>query len=600
MPETSGSEDDVEIWIVSGILVLTLFFLITEKIPVDLTAVGIIVALMSTGILTPKEAVAGFANSALITVGAMFLLSQGMIRTGALGFVAERIIAYARGSFRKATLLILVVVSVASAFINNTPVVVLFIPIVMALSCEYDLSPSKILIPISYASILAGTCTLIGTSTNIIVKELTEFYGYGTIGMFELSALGLPIAALGIIFILAAGPYLMPEHSAPVCEMKDGKNKSYLAEFIVPENSNLIDKDPAQVFNDHYPSFHVYEIVRDSHIHYSPQNMTLHKNDLLLIKGAPSDFLAVLQDRRLELPHEESDLDVSVIGSDVIMVELIVPPQSSLIGNLLMDTHLAERQDIHVIAVKRRRVHYSEQKLRHMRLKIGDIILVRGKRSVIETFRRDMDFIIVEDVHHEILHRKKAKIAMAIFGGMLFAATFGVADIMHCSLAALFAMILSGCLNLKDAYKALRGDVLMLIVGTVALGAAMEKTGASKTFAEAFLSLFTGLSPRFVLCGMIFLASLGTQLLSNNATAILLIPVAVSTALSLGVNPKPFIIGVCFGASACFATPIGYQTNLMVYGPGGYRFSDYLKLGIPLNVMVLIMGTVFIPSIWPL
>ena len=217
-----------------------------------------------------------------------------------------------------------------------------------------------------------------------------------------------------------------------------------------------------------------------------------------------------------------------------------------------------------------------------------------------DQLRGGPDFILVEDVHHEIIHKKKARIAGSIFAALVLAAGFGMADIMVCALSAVFLMILTRCIQLRDGYRALQGEVLMLIAGTIALGTAMGKTGASQVYAETYLRFFSGLSPEIVLAGLILLTSVSTQVLSNNATAVLLIPIAISTAVSLGVNPKPFIVAVCFGASACFATPIGYQTNLLVYGPGGYRFSDYLKLGIPLNIMVLIMGAIMIPMFWPL
>ena len=220
--------------------------------------------------------------------------------------------------------------------------------------------------------------------------------------------------------------------------------------------------------------------------------------------------------------------------------------------------------------------------------------------SYLEQLRAETDLIIVEDVHHELVHKRKARMAFAIFGGMIVAASTGLADIMICALAAVLLMVLTGCLQLRDAYRGVQGNVLLLIIGTFALGAAMEKTGASAYYAKAFIDLLSGSSPLLILSGIMLLTSLSTQMLSNNATAILILPIAISAALELGVNPKPFIIAVCFGASACFATPIGYQTNLLVYGPGGYRFSDFLKLGIPLNLIVLLLGTLLIPVLWPL
>jgi di/tricarboxylate transporter len=230
---------------------------------------------------------------------------------------------------------------------------------------------------------------------------------------------------------------------------------------------------------------------------------------------------------------------------------------------------------------------------------VGDIILVRCSINKLQQIRTEADFIIIEDVHHEIIHKRKARWAILIFTGLIAAATSGLADIMVCALTGVLLMVLTGCLNLRDAYRAIRGDVLLLIVGTIALGAAMEKTGATQLYAEWFLSPFKNTSPGVVLAGIILLTSISTQILSNNATAVLILPISIATALVLDVNPKPFIIAVCFGASACFASPIGYQTNLLVYGPGNYRFSDYLKLGIPLNILVIVMGSLLIPVFWP-
>jgi len=591
----------MDIIIVSIILLFTLFLLITEKIPIDLTAMGIMVALIVTGILSPMEAVAGFANPAVITVGAMFLISRAMIRTGAVGFIGQRILEFSKGNSKMAMLLILLVVGIASAFINNTPVVVLFIPIVLNLSCEYDLSPSKFLIPISYASILAGTCTLIGTSTNIIVSDLSAMYGYGQLSMFELSTLGLPIALLGIAFLFFTAPLLMPGHAAPTCELEDRADRRYLAEFVIPQGSPLIDKDPAHAFSEEYPSFEVFEMARDYQIFYPERDrIKIAANDLLLVKGSANDLFDILRDKIVELPHLAKGLDFRAGEKESLVVELIVPPQSSLLGERLLETDLQRDPDIHIIAVKRRSLLYTEQKIQNLKLRVGDIILVWCQGEKLERMRGGVDFIIVEDVHHAMINKRKAPWALVIFAALIVTATSGLADIMVCALAALFLMILTGCLQLRDAYRAIQGNVLLLIIGTIALGAAMEKTGTAKFYAEGFLGLFSGFGPGVVLSGILLLTSLSTQVLSNNATAVLLVPIAISTAHSLGVDPKPFIVAVCYGASACFATPIGYQTNLLVYGPGGYRFSDYLKLGIPLNLLVLLVGTLFIPHFWPL
>jgi di/tricarboxylate transporter len=590
----------MEIALITILLAATLVLLMTEMIAVDLTGLVIMTVLMTFGILPPAEAVAGLASPAVVTVGAMFVISRAMMRTGAVGYIGQKVIEASGGRSRRAFGLVMIIVALASAFINNTPVVVLFIPVVLSLTCQFELSPSKFLIPMSYASILAGTCTLIGTSTNIIVSDLSAARGYGALGMFELSRLGVPIAAIGLIVLYFIGPRLMPAMTSPVCEIGDGEHRRYLAELAVPKGSPLIGKTPVDAFARDYPGLEIFEVIRYSHILYPGREpVILAPDDLLLVKGSASDLVAMLETKGVTLPRSEEGLRFGRGERDILVVELIVPPQSDLIGEKIVDTTIRRDPEIRMVAIKRSGLHYTEKQIDDVRLKIGDILLVACPLEKIEALRRQTDTIVVEDVHHEIVLRRKAGRAVAIFAAMVGAATFGLADIMVCALTGAVLMILSGCLQLRDAYRAMQPKVLILIAGTIALGTAMEKTGTSRLYAEAFLSAFTGASPQWILGGILLLTSLSTQILSNNATAVLLLPIAVSAALELGLDPKPFIVAVCFGASACFATPIGYQTNLLVYGPGGYRFSDYLKIGIPLNLLVLGMGTAFIPVLWP-
>lgn len=590
----------MDVWIVSIILIVTMFLLVSEKLTVDLTAIGAMVALMITGILAPAEAVKGFSNPAVITVGAMFLVSRAMIRTGAVGFFAQKVIQYSKGNVRIATWMVLIIVGVASAFINNTPVVVLFIPIILSLSCEYGFSPSKLLIPVSYASILAGTCTLIGTATNIIVSDLSAIHGFGELGMFELAVVGLPIAIVGIIVIVFASPRLMPGQAIPICETGDEAHRRYLSEIKIPKGSALIDADPKTVFSKKTPTIDVLEVIRYSHIYYPDRDQVqLAADDLLIIKGALNDLVAIFQDTDIELPAMPAGTGKPSDPTDHLIVELIIPPQSTLLNNRLMETPLYRDPDVHVLAIKRSELHYTEQKVHDVRLKIGDILLIRCPEEKLARIRGAADLIIIEDVHHEIIHKGKARWAISIFIGMVLAATTGLADIMVSAVTAVFLMALTGCLHLRDTYQSLQGNVLILIAGAIALGTAMEKTGVSQLIAEAYLGLFQGASPAVILAGFLFLTSLGTQLLSNNAIAVLLFPIAIATATAQGLNPKPFIIALCLGASACFASPIGYQTNMLVYGPGSYRFKDYLKLGIPLNLLVMAFGTLLIPVFWP-
>jgi di/tricarboxylate transporter len=590
----------MDIWSISVILLLTLYLLITEKISVDLTAIGIMVLLVVTNILTPKEAIGGFSNPAVITVGAMFVVSKGLMRTGGVEFIGRKIIMMAGGNYKFALIIILLSVAIASAFINNTPVVILFIPVVMTMCCEFGLSPSKFLIPISYASILAGTCTLIGTSTNIIISDLSAGFGYDGLTMFELTPLGVPLAITGIIFLYLAAPRVLPALANPICQLQDSTHRQYLAELKISEKSNLIGKSPEDIFAEKYPSINVIEIIKKSYIYHPKRvKMIIAAEDILLVKGSLNDLVAILHNEQVDLPTTEMDLVLGAQKDAPIVVELIISPHSTLRGQQLYRTNLATDPGINIIAVKRTNLHMTERQIHDVRLQTGDILLIWCHESKLESIRSNAEYIVIEDVYEELVHKRKALWSIINFIGMVVTASLGLADIMTCALTAAFLMIITGCLQMRDAYRALQGDVLLLIAGTIALGAAMQKTGASQLYAETFLSFFTGFTPIIILGAIILLTSICTQLLSNNATAVLLLPIAVSTAIGIGVDPKPFIIGVCFGASACFATPMGYQTNLMVYGPGGYRFTDYMKLGIPLNIFVVVASTLCIPLLWP-
>jgi di/tricarboxylate transporter len=590
----------MDIWIISAILLLTLYLLITEKISVDLTAIGIMVLLVVSNILTPKEAIGGFANPAVITVGALFIVSKGLMRTGGVEFLGRKIIHMARGNYKLALIIILLTVAISSAFINNTPIVILFIPVVMTMCCEFGLSPSKFLIPVSYASILAGTCTLIGTSTNIIISDLSISFGYDGLSMFELGFLGVPLAMAGIIFLYFAAPKVLPALANPICQLQDSAHRQYLAELKIPEKSSLIGKSPGEIFGEKYPSINIVELIKKSFIYHPNRiKMTIAAEDTLLVKGSLNDLVAILHNEAVELPSSEKELVLGAQKDAPIVVELIISPHSTLRGQQLQQTNLARDPDVNIIAVKRTNLHMTERQIHDVRLRTGDILLIWCLESKLNAIRSSTEYIVIEDVYEELVHKRKAWWSIINFICMIGTASLGLADIMTCALTAAFLMIITGCLQMRDAYRALQGDVLLLIAGTIALGTAMQKTGASHLYAESFLSLFAGSSPTVVLGAMILLTSLSTQLLSNNATAVLLLPIAISTALGIGVDPKPFIVGICFGASACFATPMGYQTNLMVYGPGGYSFMDYMKLGVPLSIFVVTGSTLVIPMIWP-
>ncbi|MEJ2642576.1 MAG: SLC13 family permease, partial [Desulfosarcinaceae bacterium] len=316
----------MEIWIVSLILALTLYLLISEKLPVDVTAIGVIALLALTRILTPVEAVAGFANPAVITVGAMFLISRGLIRTGAVEHLSTRVINFAGGKSRSALLLVLLMAAVSSAFINNTPVVVLFIPVLISMCCRFDESPSKYLLTLSYVSILGGTCTLIGTSTNIIVSDMSAGYGFEALGMFELARLGVPLAVIGLIFLLIAAPRFMPAHKNPACELETNGGKRYLAEIEIPEGSPLAGQTADAAFDRKHPTIEVVELIRRHSVYYPDRDrLVIAPNDLLLIKGSASDLLRLYETDTTRLPHAPGPAHLDGGLTERITVEVVIP-----------------------------------------------------------------------------------------------------------------------------------------------------------------------------------------------------------------------------------------------------------------------------------
>ncbi len=586
---------------VSILLVATIALLVTEKLSVELTALGLMVALAVTGILTPAETVAGFAHPAPITVGLLFIVSQGLVRTGAVDFITQWVMRRSQGNPKVLLALMLVLVGGFSSLLNNTPVVVLFMSITMAVCCQHSLSPSKFLLPVSFVSILAGTSTLIGTSTNIIVSDVAVAQGLEPIGMFELTLLGAPIAMVGAVFLYFCSSKLLRAHKEPACELRDDETQRYISELLIPDRSDLIGLEAPAGLTRKLPNIELYEIIRGNRIiDLLGETVALAAKDLLLVKASASDLAQVLDARCAVLPKSDEGTIAKPYDEGSIIVELVVAPNSSHNGRRLPQVLAQFDAHVHLLGLKRQQVHFSAQKVKNLHLSVGDILLVQAPADHIGQIRAAGDFVVVEGVHRSIVKRRRAPLAMAIFLAMVAAASFGIIDILVAALAGTFLMLVTRCLALQEAYRALDARVLLLIIATIALGGALNKTGAADLYAQAFLTPFAGASPQLVLSGFILLTSVLSLFLSNNSTAVLLVPIALSTAATLGVDPRPFIIGICFGASACYASPMGYQTNLLVYGPGGYRVSDYLRLGLPLNLFVWATASIFVPILWPL
>ena len=584
---------------VSIILIAAIVLLVSEKFPTDLTAIGIIVVLMVSGIITPAQALIGFSNPAIVTVAVLFVVSRALVRSGALDFITASVMKFSKGNPKRLLFLSLFLVGGFSSFLNNTPVVVLFISIIIAVCSEYSLSPSKFLMPISFVSILAGTSTLIGTSTNIIVSDLAVQNGIPPIAMFELSPLGIPMAMAGAVFLYFFSSRMLPAHKEPIGEIKSREKSRYISDLIIPAGSPLAGQNAKKILEERFPDIELFQIFRGYAILDPVRDRVIFREgDEILVKATAQTLAQILDSGHVVLPHENGESVTRPHDSNSRIFELLVQPNSNAIGQSLNRFMASLDAHIKVLGLNRHWKHYPVRKVRNLRLELGDILLVQTPLDHLEQIRSAEELIVIENVHKSIVNRKKAPLALGIFFLMILATTVGIVGILVSAMTAMLLMILTGCISLREAYRSIDSKVLILIIGTIALGNALSVTGAADLYARVLLTPLVGMPPYIVLSAFILLTSLLSLFLSNNSTAILLMPIALSTAAALGVDPRAFVIGLCFGASACYATPIGYQTNLLVYGPGGYVFKDYLKLGIPLSLGVWIVSSIVVPLLW--
>ncbi len=587
-----------EMLILSALIIGAVILFALDVFPVDKVSALILSTLIIFRLVTPDEAIAGFGNPATVTVACMLALSYGIESTGGLHYLVNKIVDLAGKSELKILLSIIVAVGLLSAFINNTAAVALFLPLTIAVAREQRLDASKLLMPMSFAAIFAGTCTLIGTSTNLLVASIALQHLDWRIGIFEFAYPGLIFSGVGILYLLLIGHRLIRSRRTGISLTGEYRLRHFVTELIIGEDSSLVGKTIAEIEFREKHNVEVVEIIRGKKkLLPEAEETRLQAGDILLTQGDPHTLMeferpygAVLK----ALTVQDWDLE----DENIILVEAFISPGSQLVESTLKEVNFRRTFKSNALAI-RSHGRTIREKIGKIRLEYGDSLLILTNRDQLEELRRSPDFLVLEEVRGSFLRKDKVYYAVGTFVGIIVLAVLDILSIMEAAVIGTGFMILTRCFSLRELYSHLSWQTLVMLACLIPLGTAMENTGLAALIADKWVEQLQDWGPVGVLSGMYLLTSLLTSIISNNATAVLMIPIALSTALQLQVDPKPFVMAVMFAASASFMTPVGYQTNLFIFGPGGYKFTDFLRVGAPLNLLFWVLASIIIPLFWP-
>ncbi len=604
------------------ILAAAMYGFVSEKLAPDVTALLALLALLLTGVLSPYEAFSGFSHPATISVAAVLVLSAGVERTGALTYIARRLLTAIGNSELTLTIVIMVTIGVLSAFVNNTAAVAVFIPVLIEVCRRTEASPSRLLMPMSHAATFGGMCTLIGTSTNLVAHEFAVSHGLPGFSMFELGKVGLPMLVAGFAYILFVGRRFLPR-SQPEEVLTIQLGERYLAELIIEPDSAWTRKEiKAEHFERDF-DVDLIGVLRDGHaISIDVPDLVFAPYDSLLVRGSLENVLALATQNGLALhrpktfaleqepiPADETKEDAQSAEEKVDdaqrepparpqLAEVVVLITSGLIGRTLKDTRFAEKYDAVVLALRRRGEVNERPSITP--LLAGDLLLVEGKSDALQALAETRGFLVVGTPPHPEARPGKLAITIFTFVAVIILVSSGLLPIVTAATAGCAVLILTGCLRPSEVYRAIDLSLVFILAGSLALGAALDKTGVTVVVADWLAGLSNTTGPFVVMAGFFFLAVVISELMSNSGTVALLGPVTLSVAVKMGINPMALLAAITFGSSAAFAMPIGYQTSLMIYGPGGYRFKDFILMGIPLDLILAVLALLLIPYFWPL
>ena len=592
-----------EMLMVFGLMVVVFMTMIVERLRSDVIAGCAMVFLMLGGILSPQELFQVFGNEAVVTVACMFVLSSALERTGVIARMGALIDPYVGRTDLSVSLFLLPLVAVLSAFINNTPVVLVFMPMVMAIAARQNIRPSKLLIPLSFASIFGGCCTLIGTSTNILVSSTAERMGERPFEMFDLTLVGSILAVVGMVYLWTFGRKILPERETLSTILQTTQNRQFFTEAIVVPGSSLIGQRLSDSPIASLPKARIIEVIRgDELIGVALNEIVFEAGDRVRMSTVLSSVMELKDLSGLEIQQQDGLDGLEWVGTQkAALVECVVSPRSSMMGKTIARVDLRRAFGVLVLAVHRHGVNLRE-KLQSTVLQYGDTLLLEGTETAIKRLRESRDLIVLGEQPHLLPLKHKQWLAGLSIVFLVVASVFTSMPIGALALSAAIFVVLSGCLDMDEAYKAIDWRVIFLICGMLGIGLALEKTSGVGWLAENMIALFGYYQcPGFVIIsGIILLTSVLTTFLSNNAVAVIMTPIAIEVAQFFEMNPAPFMVAVAMGASACFASPVGYQTNALVYGAGGYVFRDFIRVGLPLNLLIWLTASIAIPSIWGL
>ena len=573
----------------------------TEKLRVDVIAMLVLLTVALTGLVTPTEAFAGFSNSAVITVWAVYIVSAGMLLTGVADLMGRAVLRLAGTGETRLIVLIMITCGVMSAFINNVGATAMLLPVVIGISRDTDVPISRLLIPLSFSSLLGGNMTLIGTPANILGANILIDRDLESFGFFDFVPMGLIVFAVGVVYMALLGRYLLPVRESPEDpEVLLRHLREYLAEARVAPDTTLAGETLQESGLGANYDLTVISIIRSgealSEIHSQTR---IEVEDILMLKGHAADLLRAQGELGFIIEPGANPQLVGLEQSDITVVEATLAPNSTMEGRTLEQVNFRDNYGFSALAIWRRG-HIVTRRLRSLPLQFGDALLLRGPTPRLRSLRDGDEFLLLEPLHQKTLRKKKAPIAVGAMALVLILVLAADVSIATAMVLGAMVMVLTGCLTMEEAYSHIDWRTVFLVAGMLPLGTAMENTGAARYVADLMLDLAGGLGPMAVLAGIYLLAALITQPMSNAAAVVLMVPIAIDAAQGLGASVQPFVLATVIGASTSFLTPVGHKANVLVFGPGGYKFFDYTRVGAPLNVLLFVVLLLTLPLVWPL